>query len=40
MNLTAGQAAVALRAAHNKAAGGVDVVLGVLVQQLGGDGGL
>ena len=28
---------VSLRAAHNKAAGGADVVLGVLVQQLGGD---
>ena len=36
-NLAAGQAGVALRAAHNKAAGGVDVILGVLVQQLGGD---
>ena len=39
-DLTTGQAGVALRAAHNKAAGGVDIVLGVLVQQLGGDGGL
>ena len=39
-DLTAGQAGIALRAAHNKAAGGVDVVLGVLVQQLSGDGGL
>ena len=39
-DLTAGQAGIALRAAHNKAAGGVDVVLGILVQQLGRDGGL
>ena len=36
-DLAAGQAGITLRAAHNKAAGGVDVVLGVLVQQLGGD---
>ena len=39
-DLTAGQAGVALRAAHDEAAGRVDVVFGVLVQQLGGDGGL
>ena len=39
-DLAAGQAAVTLRAAHNKAAGGVDVVLGVLIQQLGRNGGL
>ena len=39
-DLTAGQAGVALRAAHDEAAGGVDIILGVLVQQLGGDGGL
>ena len=36
-NLAAGQAGVTLRAAHNKAAGRVDVILGVLIQQLGGD---
>ena len=39
-DLTAGQAGIALRAAHDEAAGGVDIILGVLVQQLGGDGGL
>ena len=39
-DLTAGEAGVALGAADHKAAGGVDIVLGVLVQQLGGDGGL
>ena len=39
-DLAAGQAGVTLRAAHNKAASGVDVVLGVLIQQLGRDGGL
>ena len=32
-DLTAGQAGVTLRAANDKAAGGVDVVLGILVQQ-------
>ena len=36
-DLAAGQAIITLRAAHNKAAGGVDVVLDVLIQQLGGD---
>src|SRR5699024_10338901 len=36
-DLAAGQAGVTLRTAHHKAAGGVDVVLGILVPQLGGD---
>ena len=37
-DLTAGQTAVTLRATHHKTAGGVDVILGVFVQQLGWDG--
>ena len=36
-DLTTGEAGVALGAADHKAAGGVDIVLGVLVQQLGGN---
>ena len=39
-DLTAGQAGIALGTAHNKAAGGVDIILGVLIQQLGRDGSL
>ena len=39
-DLAAGQAGVALRAADNETTGGVDVVLGILVQQTCGNGGL
>ena len=39
-DLAAGQAGVAHGAADHKAAGGVDVVLGVLVEQLRGENGL
>ena len=39
-DLTAGQAGVALRSADHKAAGGIDIDLGVLVQQLSRNGGL
>ena len=37
-DLTTGQAGVALGAAHHKAAGGVDEVAGLLVEQLGRNG--
>ncbi len=39
-DLASGQAGVAHGAADDEAAGGVDVVLGVGIQQVGGDGGL
>ena len=38
-DLAAGQAGITLRAADNKTTGGVDVILGVFIQQFGGDDG-
>ena len=39
-DLASGQAGIAHRAADNKPAGGIDVVLGVGIQQVGGNDGL